>query len=671
MSKKIIEYILKANAKKFDSSITYSSAQARKFQKEAKAAGKGASRAFGGVEERVYSLHRRMSTFRLGMAETTVGFTAVIAAAGTGAIMVGRMADEMDRSGKTAQKLGLTTLEFTSLSHAVEQTANMTEQQFGMALQRMTRRVSEAANGTGEAKDAIKELGLSAQQLEAMSPDMAFKLIADRMSRIPDQADRVRLSFKLFDSEGVNLVNTLQEGSQEIGRLQQEAIDLGVAFDDKAAASAEKFNDRLDVLNKTFKGTMMTMANESGVLDWLSKEFKELSEDIDTARKTAKALEDPYNRLSAQINELRTRKLELSKVKTGFFGEEVDGETRRRELESVNKQLDELVKKQKELFELRQKNNSEQNKTVLPKVTSIGTAQANGDYYTMLNAQREDFGPDPFAAPSSTGNYSQMVGDQTSVFDQETEKALSQVRTLEVVYGEALDRERMFRNERLDIVQNALDQEAISTERAAKLKNQIEAQYRDANINQIGEGFGTISLLMQTNSKEMFEIGKKAAIVQTTISTYQMAVESYKALAGIPYIGPVLGGAAAAASVAYGMAQVSAINSQNFTPSAEGGFDIPSGVNPVTQLHEKEMVLPKEQAEVIRNLSNNAGGNSGTPNVVIYNNGAKVQTGMENGMLKIFINQAAQMADSVIAKGIVDGTSQTGMAMERAYGMSR
>lgn len=36
--------------------------------------------------------------------------------------------------------------------------------------------------------------------------------------------------------------------------------------------------------------------------------------------------------------------------------------------------------------------------------------------------------------------------------------------------------------------------------------------------------------------------------------------------------------------------------------SAAGGFDIPSGLNPVTQLHEKEMVLPAEYAEKIRNL---------------------------------------------------------------------
>lgn len=56
--------------------------------------------------------------------------------------------------------------------------------------------------------------------------------------------------------------------------------------------------------------------------------------------------------------------------------------------------------------------------------------------------------------------------------------------------------------------------------------------------------------------------------------------------------------------------------------SAEGGYDIPAGVNPVTQLHQKEMVLPEEQAEVIRSLSgsggsSSAGGSAGTMNINI------------------------------------------------------
>lgn len=37
--------------------------------------------------------------------------------------------------------------------------------------------------------------------------------------------------------------------------------------------------------------------------------------------------------------------------------------------------------------------------------------------------------------------------------------------------------------------------------------------------------------------------------------------------------------------------------------SAEGGYDIPAGVDPITQLHEKETVLPARQTEVIRGLA--------------------------------------------------------------------
>ncbi len=52
-----------------------------------------------------------------------------------------------------------------------------------------------------------------------------------------------------------------------------------------------------------------------------------------------------------------------------------------------------------------------------------------------------------------------------------------------------------------------------------------------------------------------------------------------------------------------------------FTPSGAGGFDIPAGVNPVTQLHEKEMVLPAQYADVIRGLANTGGAAGGGINI--------------------------------------------------------
>lgn len=73
--------------------------------------------------------------------------------------------------------------------------------------------------------------------------------------------------------------------------------------------------------------------------------------------------------------------------------------------------------------------------------------------------------------------------------------------------------------------------------------------------------------------------------------------------AGIPYIGPALAVAAFAAMVAMVMGAGKGGGSATTTtriPSASGGFDIPRGLNPMTQLHEEEMVLPAHIANPLR-----------------------------------------------------------------------
>ncbi len=67
--------------------------------------------------------------------------------------------------------------------------------------------------------------------------------------------------------------------------------------------------------------------------------------------------------------------------------------------------------------------------------------------------------------------------------------------------------------------------------------------------------------------------------------------------AAIPVVGPGLAMGAFAAIMAL------VLGARALLPSARGGFDIPSGVNPLTQLHEREMVLPAAQADVIRGLA--------------------------------------------------------------------
>lgn len=79
--------------------------------------------------------------------------------------------------------------------------------------------------------------------------------------------------------------------------------------------------------------------------------------------------------------------------------------------------------------------------------------------------------------------------------------------------------------------------------------------------------------------------------------------------ASIPFVGPAMAVAAFAAIMAMVMSAKGQIK------SARGGMDIPAGVNPLTQLHEKEMVLPAHLAQPMRDMLAN-GGQASAPAVV-------------------------------------------------------
>lgn len=108
-------------------------------------------------------------------------------------------------------------------------------------------------------------------------------------------------------------------------------------------------------------------------------------------------------------------------------------------------------------------------------------------------------------------------------------------------------------------------------------------------------------------------IGAKVAetTTVTTGNAIQAGTGAAASQAPIPVAGPYLALAAMGAI----FAAVSAMGGR--MKSARNGYDIPAGVNPITQLHEEEMVLPKEQANAIRDLAGSGGGAQGVS--VVYN----------------------------------------------------
>jgi lambda family phage tail tape measure protein len=112
--------------------------------------------------------------------------------------------------------------------------------------------------------------------------------------------------------------------------------------------------------------------------------------------------------------------------------------------------------------------------------------------------------------------------------------------------------------------------------------------------------------------------------------------------------------------------EMARINAQAGMPSAANGFDIPAGVNPITQLHQREMVLPAEYADVIRGMAGNGGGSPVNVNI-INNAGAQVQTRPSSDGRGIDVMIDA--FDNAMADRIGSGTGATSAALQGRYGL--
>jgi hypothetical protein len=132
-----------------------------------------------------------------------------------GVATVGGLAAPVDRSISAADAIGKIGVDVEALQELrfAARAAGVEQGTLDMALQRFTRRAAEAAQGTGEAKDALAQMGIVLHD-QSDPPERA--LLGDVAEAFASRirAERVRLAFKLFDSEGVALVNLLSDGGR-------------------------------------------------------------------------------------------------------------------------------------------------------------------------------------------------------------------------------------------------------------------------------------------------------------------------------------------------------------------------------------------------------------------------------------------------------------------------
>jgi phage-related minor tail protein len=229
-------------------------------------------KAFKDIKRNLDTLDKKtkgiQKSFSFVAKSAVASFTAV-------SVAVGVSTARIDRLVKTSEKLGVSAEFLQKFRFAAEQAGIRTETA-DMAVQRFTRRLAEADKGTGEAKDALNQLGIQLRDNEGTLRPVEEVLldVADGIKNVTSESEKVRLAFKFFDSEGVALVGTMKGGSAVLKEFFNDAESLGAVLTTQSAKGVADFADEMTRLRTLVGGLAANFtASLAPALEEITKNF--------------------------------------------------------------------------------------------------------------------------------------------------------------------------------------------------------------------------------------------------------------------------------------------------------------------------------------------------------------------------------------------------------------
>ena len=187
------------------------------------------------------------------------GAIAGVAGAAAGVYLVKQQLDAVDALAKTSDKLGIQTHRLVGLTLAAEE-AGVSAEALSKALEFSAVNAVKGATGAKTQADAFKRLGLSAAVVAAMQPDQRFEAIAEALSKIRNQSEKLDLAKTIFGKGGVALIPMLSMGKKGLEEAQQAARALGLTITRDMAAAVERANDAFGRLLMLVQGVARQLA---------------------------------------------------------------------------------------------------------------------------------------------------------------------------------------------------------------------------------------------------------------------------------------------------------------------------------------------------------------------------------------------------------------------------
>lgn len=214
----------------------------------------------------------------------------IVSAAFTAFILIN--ARMIDSIGKLESVIGVSTDLIQKFAFAGEQTG-VTFEQSSVALRRFSRRLGEAQRGTGELLPALRRLGISTRNTDGSlkSVEQVLFEFADGLKNTRGESNKLSLAFKAFDSEGAELVATLEKGSGALQEMFDQADKFGFVLDRDTIKQVENFNDSFNILVNIVRGAVRTFVGAlAPALNQINKDLADFIAEVTNGTMSFKEL---------------------------------------------------------------------------------------------------------------------------------------------------------------------------------------------------------------------------------------------------------------------------------------------------------------------------------------------------------------------------------------------
>lgn len=524
----------------------------------------------------------------LGVGLTAAGFVSFIKA----------QVDAGDALSKLSQKLGITVEQLSAYQYAAK-LSGVNQDQMQQGLVKLADTMQTALiNKTGDAARTFKALGIEIADSSGNLRDTGkvFEELSARFAGAADGPAKTAAAISLLGRAGADMIPLMNSLSD----LAEEARRTGNVISSDFAGASERFNDQIDRMRISLGMFFAESANGTSVLDGLVNVLKSIEY-------VGIGVAQGFEQLGTRLGGLSAAAVDFAK---GNWAEA------RRTLQLLDQDLVAIAKRGEAARAALFAEPSGGPKSgaasapagALPSLPTLGAAGKE-----QAGKRAEIFGPD---LNKELSNYYEFLAGKEAADKEAEEKRRKRledgVENLRVALltEEELELERYER--RLALLEEANSvvvqfeedgrvERLLSDEEYARAREQVEADHQQrlaalqvrgmsvlaqqqfsankarsamwqaawkGDLASLAGVFGEMSNLMQSTSKKQFEMGKKAAIAQSLISTYTAVAN---ALATPPIF---LGIAMAAVALAQGMSNVNRIRSQQFGGGVEAGGGI-------------------------------------------------------------------------------------------------